>query len=149
MTENTPPRPAGYGKIWYKAGYKYQLNCSHHHVLTDLRPTNAIHTEFVDISTAGSLVIKQGYAWDGPSGPTIDTKSFMRGSLVHDALYQMIRRRLLPMDPCRNQADRELRRICRQDGMNWIRAWYVYRAVDTFGELGLAQEYGADLLSAP
>jgi hypothetical protein len=33
----------------------------------------------------------KGYAWNGPSGPTLDTRNFMRGSLVHDALYQLMR----------------------------------------------------------
>lgn len=39
----------------------------------------------------GILYIKKGYIWDGASGPTIDTKSTIIASLVHDALYQSIR----------------------------------------------------------
>jgi len=37
------------------------------------------------------LFISAGYSSDGPSGPTIDTKSFMLGAFVHDALYEMLR----------------------------------------------------------
>lgn len=37
------------------------------------------------------LFIKQGYTWDGASGPTIDTSSIMIASLVHDVIYQAIR----------------------------------------------------------
>jgi hypothetical protein len=48
-------------------------------------------SRFVTIDKNGNLRIKKGYAWDGPSGPTIDTKNFMRGSLIHDALYQLMR----------------------------------------------------------
>jgi hypothetical protein len=79
------------------------------------------------------LTIKKGYAWDGPSGPTFDTPSFMRGSLVHDALYQLICEDSLP-DFFRAYADRLLYRLCREDGMSSVRAWYVYKAVEAFGE---------------
>jgi hypothetical protein len=36
----------------------------------------------------GLLFISVGYSSDGPSGPTIDAKSFMLGAFVHDALYE-------------------------------------------------------------
>jgi len=48
-----------------------------------------IITDFMHIDCGGSLCIREGYSWDGPSGPAIDTVDFMRGSLVHDALYQL------------------------------------------------------------
>ena len=51
-------------------------------------------------------------AGDGPSGPAIDTKNFMRASLVHDALYQLMR--LGTLDKSRRQyADRLLQTIRR------------------------------------
>jgi hypothetical protein len=34
----------------------------------------------------GLLFISVGYSSDGPSGPTINTKSFILGAFVHDAL---------------------------------------------------------------
>lgn len=80
---------------------------------------------------AGILVIRDGYAWDGPSGPTVDTKDFLRGSLVHDVLYQAMRLGLLPTG-AKPIADDILRRLCREDGMSWIRAWWVWRAVRNF-----------------
>ena len=39
----------------------------------------------------GDLLILKDYAWDGASGPTMDTKSIMRGALAHDGLYQLMR----------------------------------------------------------
>ena len=81
----------------------------------------------------GELTIKIGYRWDGPSGPTPDTKTFMRGALVHDALYQLIRMNILPKG-FRGTADRLLRDICRKDGMNRLRAWWVYSAVRLFAK---------------
>ncbi len=81
----------------------------------------------------GRLLISPEYAWDGPSGPTIDTKSFMRGSLAHDALYQLMREGKLNRH-YRKYTDRLLKKICLEDGMNKFRAWYVYKAVRMFGE---------------
>lgn len=94
----------------------------------------------------GLLTMKKGYAWDGPSGPTIDTKNFMRGSLVHDALYQLMRNgQLAPQ--WREGADQELRRICREDGMNRFRAWYVLQGVRKGA--GFAARPGTREKSAP
>ena len=127
-------------KIFYRAGYKYQLAEEYRVDVvinakgSDVRGQTSeeqevgIVTEYIDLSTDGLLTIKKGYAWDGPSGPTRDTKSFMRGSLVHDALYQLMRNNLLP-SRCREDADQELHRICREDGMNRFRAWYILLGV--------------------
>lgn len=95
-----------------------------------------ISTEFIELcgstGTKG-LKISNMYAWDGPSGPTIDTESFMRGSLVHDALYQLIREGYLDKKVWRPYADKLLRKICLEDGMSKFRAWYVYHSVRWFG----------------
>jgi len=75
--------------VKYRSGYKYQL-VEEYQVKVSVLPKNDIKTDFIELSTEGMLIIKNGYAWDGPSGPTIDTPNFMRGSLVHDALYRMV-----------------------------------------------------------
>jgi hypothetical protein len=93
-----------------------------------------VETNFIGLTTEGELTVKNRYAWDGPSGPTIDTKSFMRGSLVHDALYQLMREKYLDYKKHRNYADELLRKMCLDDGMFNFRAWYVYKAVRMFGE---------------
>ncbi len=90
--------------------------------------------EYLQLSINGELDIKTGYMWDGPSGPTIDTESFMRASLVHDALYQLIREGVLPVKPYRKRADKLLLKICEEDGMSFVRRQYVYQAVRWFGE---------------
>ena len=81
----------------------------------------------------GELLILKGYAWDGASGPTMDTQSIMRASLVHDGLYQLMREGGLPLS-YRKPADKLLRRMCREDGMFWLRAFWVYWAVRFFGK---------------
>jgi hypothetical protein len=111
--------------------YKYQL-VEDYSVLT---PVIGHHIDqpFFILRDDGTLTIKAGYAWDGPSGPTIDTPTFMRGSLVHDVFYQMMRERLISVD-YKLAADELLYRICLEDGMNRIRAHYVFEAVQRFGD---------------
>jgi hypothetical protein len=113
--------------IKFKSGYKYQLVESYS-VMTPLRPVMDIAVPFIRLLKTGLLEIDAGYAWDGPSGPTIDTGTFMRGSLVHDALYQLIRMELLSMSK-RAVADQMLHDICVEDGMCKVRAWYVLKAM--------------------
>lgn len=122
--------------IKYKDGYKYQL-AETYSVWVAIFPATAIRHNFISLSPLGFLSIRKGYAWDGPSGPTFDTKNFMRGSLVHDALYQLIREGLLPLSE-RENADAELRRICLEDGMSAVRAWWVYQGVRIFGDTAAA-----------
>lgn len=113
--------------------YKYQLT-QDYQINIEMKVEEDIETDFLGLTAAGELTVKKKYAWDGPSGPTFDTKTFMRGSLVHDALYQLMRERYLDYKVHRPYADRLLKDICRQDGMNRIRAWYVYKMVRAFSE---------------
>ena len=119
--------------ITFRARYKYQLKETYT-VRIGIRPPADIDTDYLALTTDGVLTVKKSYAWDGPSGPTIDSLNFMRGSLVHDALYQLMRERLLDEETYRDPADRLLQKICREDGMSSLRAWWVYQAVHFFGE---------------
>jgi hypothetical protein len=82
----------------------------------------------------GELTIHAGYGWDGPSGPALDTPSFMDASLAHDCLYQMIEEGTLPMKPCRRQADKTMRRIAKAHGMGWFRRLYTFLGVRAGGK---------------
>ncbi len=113
--------------------YKYQLMEKYvHETGWALDAAVAGKGRWVAMSKTGRLTLKKGYAWDGPSGPSIDTKNFMRGSLVHDACYQLMREKHLPQAR-RKAADELLWMICLADGMSQTRADYVYHAVRTFG----------------
>ena len=116
-------------------GYKYEL-------LTDVMyPVLAgvfIESDYINLVN-GILTVKKHYCWDGPSGPTFDTKTFMRGSLIHDALYQLIREGLLDKK-YRDYADKLLRVICLDDGMSKFRAWYVYHSVRMFAGGGIKKK---------
>lgn len=132
-----PPQNILEPKIYYKEGYKYQLEYDYS-VDTMLRPYVTAGNRFVSIDTLGKLTIKAGYAWDGASGPAIDTKNFMRGSLVHDALYQLIAIGILPPNQ-KQYADLELKQIILEDGMSPVRAWWVHLAVKHFGKVYAGQ----------
>ena len=135
-------------KIFYKSGYKYQLE-DDYSVFLGFFPLKAISDSYITFSTIGVLKIKSGYAWDGPSGPTIDTKNFMRGSLVHDALYQLMREKYLDHVTYRESADRALQTICKEDGMSSIRAWYVYHSVRLFGDPSANPDNEKPVVEAP
>ena len=79
-----------------------------------------------------TMQVKKGYCWDGPSGPTIDTDNFMRGSLFHDSWYQIMREYAY-FRKYRNDADKLLTLHCVEDGMSSLRATWVYWGVKTFG----------------
>jgi len=114
--------------------YKYQV-MEDYNIRINIEAVKEIGVpNYVILTPTGDLTIKERYAWDGPSGPTFDTKTFMRGSLVHDALYQLMRESLLGLEH-RKTADEILRDICLEDGMFKFRAWYVYKAVRLFGSI--------------
>lgn len=121
--------------IAYKKGYKYQLREAYK-VSIPIHPESDIASpsDFITLTTSGVLTISKNYAWDGPSGPTVDTRNFMRSSLVHDALYQLMRETLLEHDVYRQAADRLLQQMCKEDGMSSIRAWWVYAGVRVGGD---------------
>ena len=123
------PMSAVVSSIKYKSGYKYQL------VKTFAIPTAIIwydiSTDYIILDDKGVLTILKGYAWDGPSGPTYDSKNSLRASLVHDSLYQCIRLGLLPSE-VRGYADTELDKILKEDGMWVVRRWYWLKGVRWF-----------------
>lgn len=118
-------------------GYKYEMimdRC----VYTKVTGYRISH-EYFELYKDGRLVIKAGYRWDGPSGITVDTPSFMRSSCVHDIFFQCLRENLfMVLKDKLNElfviANQELRRIAKYDGMMWPRYHWVYIAVDQFGK---------------
>lgn len=133
--------------INYKSGFKYQL-AGDYIVQTRIMPLTSINTLFIDLDTTGLLTIRAGYAWDGCSGPTLDTKNTMRGGLVHDAFYQLTRGDFLSQGQ-RKDIDREFHKILREDGVLKFRAWYYYQAVRKFGLSASSAENRKKILTAP
>ena len=101
--------------IKYRSGYKYQLAVEYT-IKCGIKPKNPIvEPKFVKLSTDGTLTVVEGYAWDGPSGPVIYTWENLRASLVHDALYQLMRLRKLTIKDHKEKADRLFKKICIED----------------------------------
>lgn len=125
---------------------RYELTVGYAHK-TGILPPRFIDTKHISLYSRGNIVISPGYQWDGPSGPTLDDSTNMRASLVHDAIYGLLGRKLLG-DPkskqfksARKKADRLLRVIMREDGAPWWRAWYYYYAVRAFGRQAILQHW--------
>jgi len=120
----------------YKKGFKYQL-AEDYSISIKKLVEEKIELDFITLIPQGDffakLTIKKGYAWDGASGITIDTKSSMRGALIHDALYQLMRMELIDIK-WRKYADELLRDLCIEDGMWRWRANAWYNAVQNFAD---------------
>lgn len=110
--------------------YKYQLMEDFEYE-TGFEIVEAIDTEFIKMSQNGDMTVNKYYAWDGASGPTIDTPNSMRASLVHDALYQLMRMSKLPQKFVK-PADKLFRKILIEDGMSEFRAGGWYNALRIF-----------------
>lgn len=113
--------------IHYELGGKYKWRLTSDMVTYPVPLDITFSGEYLCVR-GGTLLIKKGYCWDGASGPAIDTANFMGASLVHDALYQLMREGVIPRS-FRKTADKILREICLADGMSKPRAWWVYIAV--------------------
>ena len=136
------------GYIRYRSEYKHQL-ASDYGINIPIWPAKDIVTEFIELDTEGELTVRKGYAWDGPSGPVIDTPENMRAALVHDALYQLMRNRKLNVKTHRKAADKLFRDICKEDGVSSFRANVYYKALRRFGKPAASPENKKKIHRAP
>lgn len=98
-------------KIRYRSGYRYQLQADYSVFIGLLG--YKIRTDFITLTESGWLTIRRGYAWDGATGLPSTPKSLMRASLVHDAMYQLIRNGLFDR---RDVADELFFEFAQEDG---------------------------------
>lgn len=96
-------------------GYQLLDRYAHWTGITPLTPGGG--NDFVYLTADGLLMVSAGYAWDGATMAP-DTKSIMRASLIHDALYQLIRTGVLAPS-VRSIADDILRDVLEEDGL-WL-----------------------------
>lgn len=122
-----------------KVYYKYKL-AEDLHTFMNFEPPNDIITEYIEFYRDGKLILRRGYASDGPSGPTIDDETNIQGGFVHDAGYQLMRLGLLPKKKYKPLFDRALEMICRIDGMGLTRAHTYYNAVTLLGHSSARQQ---------
>ena len=110
-------------------GYNYDTAEDEH---LDIEIYEDAHNDYIWLKE-GHLIIMKHYAWDGASGPAKDDKTNMTASLVHDALYQLMREKLIERTH-RKYIDQLFRDICLKNGMSKFRAWYYYTAVRLFSK---------------
>jgi len=114
----------------WRGGYKYQV-AETFSVETKITPVEPIITHFISLTLTGLLTVTKGYAWDGASGPAFDREIdlfFFKikltdtqvPSCVHDALAQLMRQELLPLEwlPYVNQL---LDTMLKERRMTWLR----------------------------
>ncbi len=94
-------------KIFYKAGYKYQLVCDYE-LQTPIRPPITLSSDWYYLTVGGLL--------------HIDTKSSMRASLVHDCFCQLMKERKLDYNQWAAVVHQFFEKLCREDGMGGLRA---------------------------
>lgn len=150
--------------IAYRGGYRYQ-NAADYSCATGWQLPFAVSNRYARLDCKGILTIREGYAWDGPSGGMVDTKSAMRPSLEHDCLYQFLREGLLPQH-WRDKADQRFRDEYLKDAMignarrNKVfaaialpvikaRAWGAYHALRLGGGPSADPANDRPILSAP
>ena len=118
--------------IYYREGYKYQL-AEDYEIQTPIKAT--LKHDYYTLTKSGKLKVKKGYAWDGASGPTMDTKDSMSPSLVHDVFCQAMKLELLSYNDWQDKVNEFFREHLKACGMGSFRAWYWYRAVE-FADAG-------------
>lgn len=114
---------------YFKGDYKYILAEAEYYETGIV--SDGARLNFCSIDPDGSLAIQKGYAWDGASWFP-DIRSIRRGSLIHDALYQLLRETSfsdVDAQAKREASDDVIRDVCLEDGMwGWL-ASLVYRGV--------------------
>lgn len=112
---------------------------------------DGVNLEFINVTANGVITVRKGYSWDGASGPTWDTESTMRASLMHDVMYQLIRVEVISKK-WQAEADILLWEIMREDSLTespqgwWgalkndfykLRSNYYWQACYLFGSRAL------------
>ena len=114
--------------------YKYTLV---EDVVVDVRiyPVNPIHNDYISLWSDGKLFIRKGYSWDGATGvPDLDC--LMTSSLVHDALYQLMREGLLSKS-MKERSDVVFREISIKNNCPVILAYSMFMMLIFIGHFAL------------
>lgn len=128
---------------------KYAL-AEYYSVLTPITGYD-IEERFFHLHPNGLLELFPGFAWDGASGPTIDSPSSMRASAVHDVFCWLARERKIDYELWHHVYNNFFRTQCLGSGMWHKRADMWHWGVE-FGDAGNPNQ-GADpdrnILEAP
>lgn len=122
--------------VRFTKGYKYRLAESVVYNTNLILPEEMRCGDII-MTRGGKLIILAGYSWDGATN-AIDTDTIMLAALVHDALYELLRGGLAErcgreFADVRAIADNIFYDLMIENGMNRIRAGYIYQAVRAAG----------------
>jgi hypothetical protein len=121
-------------KIRYVEGMKYWLPEDVMPVKTPITGVR-IEDKFFNLAPDGTLRLFGGFAWNGASGPTFDTKSSIGPSAVHDAFCWCMRDGRLDYDKWQDRVNEFFRQQCIEDGM-WEWRAGVWHAGVEIGDAG-------------
>jgi len=103
---------------------------------TPYRLSAEIDTPYSTLKTDGTLIVKAGYSWNGPSGipKKFHTGGMIYGALAHDALYGLMCDGLLSRSKeSRKAADGVLKSVMQDSGSWLLTSWVFYTAVQVKG----------------
>jgi hypothetical protein len=115
--------------------YKYRLtrNLSFNLEKFGITPNERIETPWIILEPSGWMHFREGYCWNGASGPTYDDKAAIYASLPHDGGYQLMNLGLLDEAAYKPRFDLVLRRFLRRKGSWSVRGIYYQIGVTLFG----------------
>lgn len=127
----------------YTAGWKYKTEEDIEVTVPEMGLVSAEHTLYI-LLLSRELRISKSYAWNGASFVLFKwfgtPESWMVPSLIHDALYQLMREsKLTPT--YRRTVDGIFYRLLRERGVSWVVAIVAYWAVRLGGNY--AMRHGA------
>lgn len=152
--------------VHYKTGYRHLLVEQYEQYVAGdgIFPIEPGGNDFVQMTIDGRLIIARWYAWDGASGPALNDASFVRPSLVHDALCQLWALGVIDKAG-RAAADRLLGKMLRNDmqvvaarmgwlprsafkALSYVRPLWVVYGVSWYSE-HIANKDPGEVLTAP
>lgn len=133
-------------QIKYTKGYKYMLE-EDTLFYTGIILQEDFITKRVIHFKDGWMLIKEGFGWDGCSGPTWDDQTNMRAGLCHDGMYEL-HRCGFPLE-YRCFSDEKLGRLMIEDKALSCRAKYYKFAVRKFGKSSALPKNQRKILIAP
>jgi hypothetical protein len=118
--------------IHYLAGLKYRLD-EPYRLKVQLDSPNMVcrHVSYTD----GELLIDREFVWDGMTGMVYNEDAVIRGSLVHDAIYHLMRECNMKASN-EKIADELLYKIVVEDGVSWLYAQFIWYYVKYLGKYG-------------
>lgn len=94
-----------------------------------------IRDEFFWLAPSGRLYLYPGLAWNGASGPTLDTDDCILASAVHDVFCWLMRDGRISYALWQDTVNELFRQMCLDGGMWKFRAGYWHWAVE-FADAG-------------